>query len=225
MKRFSAFLACALLTVCAAAQSYSPTTTWPYLYSDFTEGEIQTQDGAKKSALLNVSLVRSTLHYIDKEYIKELANGSVYSARIGNDYFINAAGRLMKILAQNDNGYVAESTEIDMARLNSTEAAYGSSSTTLGTMALTSLEGIGATNSNSSLNHMELKNSKEDGKTLPLIQKKYIFVNGKCIYATKKDVSAVADPASFKAFLKENKVKWNNPQSLLGVVDYLATSK
>ena len=69
---------------------------------------------------------------------------------------------------------------------------------------------------------MELKNSKEDGKILPLIQKKYLFVNGKIVYATRKDVQAVSDPADLKAFLKENKIKWNNPQSLLTVVDYLA---
>lgn len=222
MKRFSTIIACALLSFAAAAQSFSPTTTWPYIYADFTEGEILSQDGAKKQGLLNVSLVRSTLHFIDGEFIKEVAPGTVFSVRIGNDYYINAGGSLMKILAQNNNGYVAESTEIDMVKLNSTEAAYGSSSTTLGTMALSSLEGIGATNSNSSLNHMELKNSKEDGKTLPLIQKKYLFVNGKIVYATRKDVQAVSDPADFKVFLKENKIKWNNPQSLLTVVDYLA---
>ena len=128
----------------------------------------------------------------------------------------------MKVLAQNDNGYVAECVEVDMVRLNSTEAAYGSSSTTLGTMNLSSLEGIGATNSNSSLNHMELKNNKESGQTLPLIEKKYLFVNKKCIYATKRDVAEYVDAAAFKAFLKSNKVKWNNPQSLLGVVDFLA---
>ncbi|MBQ9462753.1 MAG: hypothetical protein IJU68_03755 [Bacteroidales bacterium] len=223
MKRIIVTIACAFTALSVWAQSYSsPTTTWPYQYADFTEGEILMQNGAKKTATLNVCLVHSTLHYIEKDFIKELPSSGVFSARIGEDYFINAAGRLMKILAQDDNGYVAEATEIDIAKLNSTEAAYGSSSTTLGTMALSSLEGIGATNSNSSLNHMELKNSKEDGKTLPLIQKKYLFVNGKCIYATKKDVSAVVDAAAFKSFLKENKVKWNNPQSLLGVVDFIA---
>lgn len=222
MKRLTTILACALLSFAAAAQSYSPTTTWPYMYPDFTEGEILAQDGSRKAALLNVSLVHSTLHFIDKEFIKEVPSGTVFSVRIGSDYYINAGGRLMKILAQNDNGYVAESTEIDIVKLNSTDAAYGSSSTTLGTMALSSLEGIGATNSSTNINHMELKNGKEDGKTLPLIQKKYLFVKGNIVYAAKKDVSEVSDPAELKAFLKANKIKWNNPQSLLTVVDFLA---
>ena len=222
MKRL--FIACILMIAAlqAAAQGYTPTTTWPYLYSDFTSGELLTQDGKSIKTDLNVHLLKATLHYVDGEFIKELAPGTVFSAKIGDDLFINAGGRIMKVLARNDNGYVAECSEVDIAKLNSTDAAYGSSSTTLGTMQLSSLEGIGATNSNSSLNHMELKNSKESGQLLPLITKKYLFVDKKCIYATKRDVAEYADPAGFKAFLKSNKVKWNNPESLLSVVDYLA---
>ena len=224
MKRIFTLLAGLALAFAASAQG-TPTTTWPYIYDDFTEGEIYSIDGSSKKAMLNVHLLHATLHFIDGENIKELTPGSVFSARIGKDYYINANGRIMKILAQDDNGYVAESAEVDIATLNSTGGAYGSSSSTLGTMNLSSLEGIGATNSNTSLNHMELKNSKESGKVLPLIRKKYLFVNGKCIFAAKRDVSEEVDAAAFKAFLKENKVKWSNPQSLLGVVDFIAQQK
>ncbi len=209
----------------ASAQHYAPTTTWPYLYPDFTQGELLTQDGKSIKTELNVHVLRATLHYIDGDFIKELAPGTIFSASIGGDTYINAGGRMMKVLARNDNGYVAECSEVDIVKLNSTDAAYGSSSTTLGTMSLSSLEGIGATNSSTNINHMELKNSKENGKTLPLITKKYIFVNRMCIYATKRDVLEVVEPAGFKAFLKANKVKWNDPQSLLSVVDYLAENK
>lgn len=221
MKRFITFLASALVALTAAAQT-APTTTWPYMYPDFVEGEILTQDGFNKKGLFNVHVLRATLHHIDGDLVKEVAPGTVFSVRIANDLYINASGRLMKVLAQNDNGYVAECSEVDMVKLNSTESAYGASSTTQGTMSLSSLEGIGATNSNSSLNHMELKNNKENGQTLPLIKKKYLFVNKKCIYATRRDVSENSDSDALKAFLKSNKVKWNDPQSLLGVVDFLA---
>ena len=223
MKRFIITIcACALAAISAVAQTSNPTTTWPYIYPDFTEGEILSQDGTSKKAVLNVHVLRATLHYIDGDLIKELAPGQAFSARIGDDYYINASGKMMKILAQNNNGYVAEGVEVDIVKLNSTDAAYGSSSTTLGTMALSSLEGIGATNSSSNLNHMELKASKDDGQTLPLIAKKYLFVDKKCIYATKRDVGQVVDADAWKAFLKSNKIKWNNPQSLLGVVDFIA---
>lgn len=225
MKRFIVACIVMLAALQASAQHYAPTTTWPYLYPDFTQGELLTQDGKSIKTELNVHVLRATLHYIDGDFIKELAPGTIFSASIGGDTYINAGGRMMKVLARNDNGYVAECSEVDIVKLNSTDAAYGSSSTTLGTMSLSSLEGIGATNSSTNINHMELKNSKENGKTLPLITKKYIFVNRMCIYATKRDVLEVVEPAGFKAFLKANKVKWNDPQSLLSVVDYLAENK
>lgn len=225
MKRFIVACIVMLAALQASAQRYAPTTTWPYLYPDFTQGELLTQDGKSIKTELNVHVLRATLHYIDGDFIKELAPGTIFSASIGGDTYINAGGRMMKVLARNDNGYVAECSEVDIVKLNSTDAAYGSSSTTLGTMSLSSLEGIGATNSSTNINHMELKNSKENGKTLPLITKKYIFVNRMCIYATKRDVLEVVEPAGFKAFLKANKVKWNDPQSLLSVVDYLAENK
>lgn len=225
MKRFIVACIVMLAALQSSAQHYAPTTTWPYLYPDFTQGELLTQDGKSIKTELNVHVLRATLHYIDGDFIKELAPGTIFSASIGGDTYINAGGRMMKVLARNDNGYVAECSEVDIVKLNSTDAAYGSSSTTLGTMSLSSLEGIGATNSSTNINHMELKNSKENGKTLPLITKKYIFVNRMCIYATKRDVLEVVEPAGFKAFLKANKVKWNDPQSLLSVVDYLAENK
>ena len=222
MKRLLLICALAAAALSAAAQNAEPTSTWPYLYPDFTEGEILALDGTSKKAVLNVHVLKAALHYIDGEFIKELAPGQAFSARIGNDYYINASGKMMKILAQNNNGYVAEGVEVDIVKLNSTGAAYGSSSTTLGTMALSSLEGLGATNSGTSINHMELKANKDNGQILPLLTKKYLFVNKLCIYATKRDVSDYVDAAAFKAFLKANKVKWNDPQSLLGVVDFIA---
>jgi hypothetical protein len=222
MKRLVLICAFALASLFAVAQEYDPTSTWPYLYPDFTEGEIMSIDGSSKKALLNVHVLKAALHYIDGELIKELAPGQAFSARIGQDYYINASGKMMKILAQNNNGYVAEGVEVDVVKLNSTGAAYGSSSTTLGTMALSSLEGVGSTNSGTSMNHMEIKANKDNGQILPLLRKKYLFVNKMCIFATKRDVSDVTDPTAFKAFLKANKVKWNDPQSLLGVVDFIA---
>ncbi|MBO4743580.1 MAG: hypothetical protein J5533_08095 [Bacteroidales bacterium] len=222
MKRFLLICAFALAALSAAAQDYEPTSTWPYLYPDFTEGEILALDGTSKKAMLNVHVLKAALHYIDGELIKELAPGQAFSARIGQDYYINASGKMMKVLAQNNNGYVAEGVEVDIVKLNSTGAAYGSSSTTLGTMALSSIEGLGASNSSTSINHMELKANKDNGQTLPLLTKKYLFVNKMCIFATKRDVATFVDAAAFKAFLKSNKVKWNDPQSLLGVVDFIA---
>jgi hypothetical protein len=70
---------------------------------------------------------------------------------------------------------------------------------------------------------MELKNTKDDGKVLPMLSKMYIVVPGNVIYATKKDVSEMSgvDTKELNAFIKENKIKWKNPQSLLMLALYI----
>ena len=179
--------------------------------------------GNDKTELVNINVINGTLHFIDGDFIKEVKPGEVFSVQIGDDYYVNAGGRMMKILAKDDNGYVAESSEVDMVKLNSTGAAYGSSSATVGTMALSSLEGIGGSRAN--MNHMEIKSNRDSGQALPLIDRKYIVADSKVIYATRKDVSERVDASEFKEFLKSNKVKWNDPQSLLSVVDFVARQK
>jgi hypothetical protein len=218
------FLLLTVLMLCgfsafAEEDEYLPTTTWPYVYQDFSAGYVTLTDGSVKTLLVNVNLVRETLHFIDGEMIRETFD--IVLVKIGEDLWVNAGGRVRKVLASNENGFIVEGIDVDYATLNSTGGAYGSSSTTLGTMALTSLEGIGATNSSSSLNHMELKASRNNGQILPLIKKKYIFTEGKCIFATRKDVSEEVGADAVKTFLKTVKVKWNSPESLLQLLPLL----
>ena len=128
----------------------------------------------------------------------------------------------MKVLASSERGFVAEEVLVDIARLNTTGGAYGSSSNSIATQALSSLEGIGGTRTN--MNHMELKNSKDEGSVLPVIVKKYLVFPGYVVYATKNDVSKLVgiDKNQFNAFVKENKIKWKDDQSLIKVLDYVS---
>ena len=216
-----------LLCIAAFADDYTPTTTWPYIYEDFTPGEIITTAGGKKNLKMNISLAKANVHFIDGEMINELSNLDIASVKIGSDTYVNAAGRLMKVLAENENGCVVEGYDVDFAKLNSTGGAYGSSSNTLGTMNLSSLEVIGATSSGQggSVNHMELKANKEVGQTLPLISKKYIFANKRTVPANKTEIGDLVGKDNLKAFLKTNKVKWNDAWSLLQIVDLVSAQE
>lgn len=211
-----------LLSATSLFAQYEPTTTWPYLYPDFTEGELQMMQGAPKTGKYNVHLFEGTLHFIDGDLIREAAASEVFSVRIGSDYFANVGGRMMKVLAKSDKGFVAQEAIADIAQLNNTGGAYGSSSNSISTQALSSLEGIGGSRTN--MNHMELKRSKGDGEVLPLNVKLYLVVPGYRIYAAKKDVSELQgiDKKELNSFLKEKQIKWKDPQSLLPLVDYIA---
>ena len=209
-------------SVFAQYDKYNPTTTWPYMYADFEEGELKMNAGNPKNGKYNVHLLKGTLHFIEGDLIREANSYEIFSVKIGNDYYANAGGRMMKVVAKNDNGFIAEETLANIAELNNTGGAYGSSSNSLSTQALSSMEGIGGTRSN--MNHMELKNAKGEGEILPVTVKTYIVVPGYCIFAAKKDVSDLygIDKKELNTFLKENSIKWKDPQSLLMLVDFLA---
>jgi len=224
MKRLIMMVAIAIIALQnVQAQQFEPTTTWPYIYNDFTSGTLHMLIGSDKDGQYNVCLAGNTLHFIDGDLVKAANMNEVLSVKIGKDIYENVNGELMKVLAKSDNGVVVNEITVDMAKLNSTGAAYGSSSNSVGTMALSSLEGIGGSRTN--MNHMELKAEKEDGKILPLIEKKYFIVKGHTIFAGKKDVMDVdgLDKAAATTFFKSNKIKWSDPQSLIKVVDFLST--
>lgn len=209
-------------TAFAQYDKYYPTTTWPYMYADFEDGELEMNVGNPKSGKYNVHLAKGTLHFIEGDLIREANSYEIFSVRIGKDYYANAGGRMMKVIAKSDKGFIAEETLANIAELNNTGGAYGSSSNSVSTQALSSLEGIGGTRSN--MNHMELKNAKGEGEILPVTVKTYIVLPGYCIFATKKDVSDLngIDKKELNTFLKENSIKWKDPQSLLILVDFLA---
>lgn len=207
------------------AQSYTPTTTWPYYFKDFEQGVLITgPSDPGKEGLYNISYKDKRIHFIDGDYIRSSLLKDMAIVQIGNEIFQSVNGFVVKVLGKTEKCLVVEDSDIDYVALNNTGGAYGSSSTTIGTMALSSAEGIGATNASTNTTHMELKLSKDQGKQLPLIVKKYIVVRGMRIYATKRDFldTPGLDKARAKAFLKENKIKWNSVPSLLIAGDYLA---
>ncbi len=207
MKRLL-ILAALLAMIPAAAQN--PSTTWPYLYGDFTPGVVYMNNGSKSELLLNVHVRRGRLHFIDKDIIKDADLTPVLVVTVGNDKYFPVAGELRKVVAENENGVVVVSQLGNFAALQETGGGYG-------------VEVDGQVNQN----HMLILQEKENGAELELITNYYLLRNGKCIKAARKDVEdALPDSAKagWKAWLKANKIKWKDPQSLLKVVDYLSAA-
>ena len=223
IKNMKRFLVIILANLCAlvnlmAQDDYVPTTTWPYIYPEFMNGEIMTGNGSTTKGLFNVCLADSQLHYIDGDLVKKATILDLQGVTIG-DF------NLYKVLSKSGSAVVAEGYSIDMAKLNGSEGAYGSSGSTLATQSLSSLEGIGGNRTN--MNHMDLRNSKDSGKYLPLIERMYLVFNKTVVPATRKDVLEYASDKGFKPeaekFIKENKIKWNQQVSLQALADFLSS--
>ncbi len=208
-------------SLCLAQESYEPTTTWPYLYDEFADGVMIDAGGDRIEGVYNIHLLHGKLHFIDGEMIREVNMLDVLSVTVGKDVYRNVGGVMMLVMAQSENGLVVQKTEIDTATLNSTGGAYGASSNTLATQSLTSLEFVGG--GAGAVNHMNLKNSKDEGRALPVIRKTYLVFGREVVFASKRDVLDVPglDREALGGFIKKDKTKWKNPQSLIRLVDFI----
>ena len=202
------------------AQPY--TTTWPYLYSDFQDGVIYMTGGQKIYHKLNVHLMKGRLHYLDNDVVKEAFAGDIFYAEIGpdSDKFMVVNGDMMKVVAEQPGGFVADHITGDFDALLTGTGAYGMQANTEAIQSYSSLNIQGAVN----VNHMLLLQEKHEGREFDLRHQLYIVTSGKVCRAVRKDVEALLDKtqkALFKSYLKEHKVKWKDPQSLLQVVTFL----
>ena len=219
MKR-TVCVAVMLIMYAVGLRAQSPTTTYPYLYDTFICGTVVMDDGNRETRQLNVHLRAGKLHYLDNGIIKEAFLNDVAAVEIGNDVFLPVFTSVMKVVAKNDNGCVALQQLGDFEAAISGTGAYGTTATSSATMKLTSVQNDSQVNQN----FMNVLNEKEQGIDLKIISSYYIVTPKYKVKATRNDVEASvpAEKATLlNAYVKEKKVKWRNPQSLLHVVDFL----
>lgn len=215
------FVAVMLILSAAGVSAQSPTTTYPYLYDTFTDGTVVMDDGSKESRQMNVHLREGRLHYIDNGIIKEAYLTDVAAVEIGNDVYLPVYTSVMKVVAKNDNGCVVVEQLGDFDGAIDGSGAYGVSASSSATMKLTSIQ----TDSQINQNYMNILNEKNEGMDLDVETAYYIVTPKYKVKATRKDVEAsisVDKIDDFKDHVKEYKVKWKNPQSILSVVDFLS---
>lgn len=201
------------------AFSQECTTMWPYIYPEFNEGTLYMDDGNEFNAKFNVHIQESRLHYLDNGIIKETRSENIVLVKIGDDIFMNVQGQVMKVIGSEKRGFVATLILGDFDKVLNSSGAYGGSSSSSATMKLSSIDVGGK----SIINHMELKKNKEEGITVPLIYKYFIVTKGNVYHATKRGIRSELNQTEnieFKNFLKKNKIKWKDPQSLMSLLDF-----
>jgi hypothetical protein len=68
-----------------------------------------------------------------------------------------------------------------------------------------------------------MKLERNDGKDLPLIEEYYFIFGDKIVEATRKEVEkSLGDngKTKLKAFVKQNKIKWKNEDSLVKLLEF-----
>ena len=225
MKKLLFSIIAILMAVAASAQKDSPTTSWPYLYPDFMEGELEVRTKITK-ALVNIHLNLGALHYVENGKIKESSTIGITKLVIGEDVFRNVGGKMMKILAETEGGYVVEETRANYTAVVKKDGAYG-------TTALNSTTTKSFLYNENVLNgyngylmtdiYADLHAMKDQSETLPVLKNRYLVIGLDQIKADRQNVLDIAglDKKAFKSFLKADKIKWDNPQDLAKVIDFI----
>ena len=106
MKRYFILSIISLFSLAAAAQDYTPTVNWPYVNPDFYEGVLRQMGSKMSKARFNVHLGQGNLHILTNGEIAEANLSDVLSVTIGEEEFTNVGGKMMKVLAQSEKGFV-----------------------------------------------------------------------------------------------------------------------
>ncbi|MBP5302290.1 MAG: hypothetical protein J6Y88_03480 [Bacteroidales bacterium] len=209
----------ALLLIAFAAFGQKTTTSWPYLYSDFANGTVYMKDGKKHDQEFNIHLAKGRLHFNDNGVIKEVKTNDIHLVELNGELFTSLQGFVVKVIGDPQTGYVAVHTYADYQKLNESDGPYGTKLDATTSYSVTPYDLTGVAGS-----YDALMRNRNEGVTLPLKNDYYIVAGGRVFNASKKGIESNLDDAgkaAFKTFQKQNKIKWQDPQSLLLLVDFL----
>ncbi len=216
-----------LLAVSVSAQDEQPTSSWPYLYPDFMEGELLRAGKDSNKGRFNIHLSISALHYVDKNgKIREADTWGVIGLIIGEDRFRFVEGKMLKVMAESKNGSVVKETRANYSAIVKKDGAMGTTalnSTTTRTFlynenVVDQYNGYLLTDV-----YKDLYAMKEQSERLPVNSNLYLVIEKRLVPANKKSVAALdgINKKEFSAFLKTEKIQWNEPKDLIKVIDYI----
>lgn len=223
MGKLHAFLTAAAALLIAPlsldAQPYS--TSWPYLYSDFKEGTIYMQGGQKMECRLNIHLLEGRLHYLDKDsVVREPMPDVILYFETGDEKFTTIGKEAMRVEAECPDGYVACLITGDFDALMVGTGAYGSPAHTMSIRQYTSIDLKPGANTS----YTQLIKDRHNGKEVNLLKEYYIVMGDQVYPALRGDIERDLPKErrkEFRNFIKDHKIKWNDPQKLILLVEFL----
>lgn len=226
-----------------AKSDYRPQTSWPYLYADFQEAEVHTDQDSSDvieigiKALYNIHLRGSLLHYVDK------ADGKVHrSAFLPSQYVMLAGrkyvvrdGKVMELLSRQGNTELLLQTDGQWQQLFRYQgAAYG--------MEMTASANEGLYNSELSgldrPSYEVLCQRRSDGREI-LMRDVYYLCKGASLQEIQQDKGEVEQVSrktmerllpknkvkAFRQFCKANSINFRNGQDIRKAFEWLCQHK
>ncbi len=224
MKKFI-FVALFIATTAGlVAGEYQPTEGWPYLYDQFTPAIVYYDNGKAESADINVHLLNNSLHFVDGELIKVVHDPHHIDSVVceNNDVLLYKGNLYILRVAATPHIVIGTTSEVDLNSLTESNGAYGNPTTTAATQNIASFRDHGNI---AAQRYQEMIADRHNTRTLSTTDRIVLVINDREIcQANKRGVNSILDKDqknAFKAFLKENKIKWKETADLLLVAQFL----
>lgn len=223
MKKFIIATIIACMATMGYAREYEPTEGWPYIFEDFVEGIVYYDNGKAESAQLNVHLLSNVLHFTDGENIMVVKDAArIDSVVCGNIKFLRRANNYVWQLHATPRIVIGQTNECEVNYINDGGGAYGISTTSASTQNVSSFSDHG---NMAALRYREMKEDHMNTRALHITQQIIFIIDDRQICnANKRGVNDILDKEQkklFKEFLKENKIKWKELDSLTLVAEFL----
>lgn len=203
---------------------YKPTDKWPYVFDSFRKGVIHFEAPYPDlEAEINICVVDGHLHYLENGVILESTAKGVTGAEVDGKVYRCFRGRMLEVVVADEKGFVGKVPLYDTSGQGGVDIGFGitTSNYAAADSDIRAVSALGQSFIHAKVAEMAQK--KDEGIPMPLKDVVYIVAGNKGIEAFRQDFVDLVGKEAASAFLKANKVKWNNPLTLLPVADYLAS--
>ncbi|MDO4756161.1 MAG: hypothetical protein Q4A54_07450, partial [Parabacteroides sp.] len=157
--------------------------------------------------------------YVNKGTVMAADTKGIVKVAMDNRTFIFMNGELVELLETVGTSALVKRVVLDEKKFNSAATgAYGMKMETSASREMATIQRGGIILS-------QMKSEQEGGKVVPLRTDYFLLLEDgkKIVKATKRDVQKSLTEKGqdeFKAFMKQNKIKWNKEESLVKLLEF-----
>lgn len=206
------------------ADTYRPTTNWPYVNADFQEGTLLLADSTQSRTRMNIHLYGSVLQCIDAEgKVARVTFPDLLEIRIGDKKYVMTKGRTMQLISVSSDGKAMMLMELepDFDELLRSNSSYYMNMGTTATVKVQQLNLKGRANEK----HDEMKEVWYDGRAITTKCQYYFLKGTELITASRNGMLATCrtslEKKNMKALLKKNKTDWDSEEDVRKIFNIL----
>ena len=215
-----------LSSISAFSQGFTPTDKWPYVYEDFQNATLINVDGkGDQKALVNICVADDHIHYVrtKDEVILDLLSLNLKEIKIQDKVYTVVGSQVLEKVLENEYGSILKGKRINYDEMNKVDIGYGISTNNYSASNLDMTQVLIPGSLNQRVrNAME---AREYEQSLEVEDVLYLYDGEQLIKATKSDFIDAYGKKETAEFLKQNKIKWGKPESMIKAIEFMKSAK